>query len=30
MTRTAGLDLPILMPPIGVEPALEVVRAFAR
>jgi len=28
--RAAGVDLPILMPPIGVDAALEVVRAFAR
>ena len=28
--RAAGVDLPILMPPIGVDPALQVIRAFAR
>ena len=28
--RTAGVDLPILSPPIGVEGASEVIRAFRR
>ena len=28
--RTAGVDLPILFPPIGVEGAREVIRAFRR